>query len=69
MNHDIDSAADPASRDEVDVGDPAAVARWSQALGLTDEALLAAVQAVGPRLDRVKSYLGSGGMAGDQEDA
>jgi hypothetical protein len=28
-----------------------------------------AVQVVGPRVDRIKDYLGAGGMAGDQSDA
>ena len=28
-----------------------------------------AVQVVGPRVDRIKDYLGAGGMAPDQEDA
>jgi len=27
------------------------------------------VQVVGPRVDRIKDYLGAGGMAGDQVDA
>lgn len=69
MSGDTDAATDPDSREEVDVGDRSAVRRWSEALGLTDEALLGAVQAVGPRVDRIKTFLGSGGMAGDQEDA
>ena len=69
MTTDPHNAADPASHEEVDVDDPVAFNRYSQALGVTDEALLAAVQAVGPRVDRIKDYLGSGGMAGDQEDA
>jgi hypothetical protein len=44
------------------------VRRWTEALGTTDEALMKAVQVVGTRIDRIKEYLGSGGMAGDQED-
>jgi hypothetical protein len=28
-----------------------------------------AAQAVGTRMDKIKDYLGAGGMAGDQEDA
>jgi len=63
------SARDPGSEAEVDVGDAQSVARWSRALGTTDEALQRAVQAVGTRIDRIKDYLGSGGMAADQEDA
>jgi hypothetical protein len=63
------AAQDPGSEAEVDVGDAQSVARWSRALGITDEALERAVQAVGRRVDRIKDYLGAGGMAGDQEDA
>jgi len=63
------SARDPGSEAVVDVGDAQSVARWSQALGTTDEALQRAVQAVGTRIDRIKDYLGAGGMAGDQSDA
>jgi hypothetical protein len=69
MSTETQAASDPGSRDEVDVDDPAAIERWTQALGVTDEALITAVQAVGPRVDRIKNYLGAGGMAGDQEDA
>ena len=69
MTTDRDAAPDPASREEIDVGDAAAVARWAEALQTTDEALLNAVRQVGPRLDRIKDYLGAGGMAGDQADA
>ncbi|HEX7688813.1 MAG TPA: DUF3606 domain-containing protein [Burkholderiaceae bacterium] len=60
------AAEDPRSDAEVDVGDPQALARWSEALGVEDEALQRAVQAVGPRVDRIKDYLGAGGMAGEQ---
>ena len=43
---------------------------WNtEALGTTDEALMKAIQVVGTRIDRIKEYLGSGGMAADQEDA
>lgn len=63
------SAADPGSEADVDVDDAQSVARWSRALGTTDEALQRAVQAVGTRIDRIKDYLGAGGMAGDQSDA
>ena len=66
-DHAADRAAqDPGSREEVDVGDREAVARWCRALGVTDEALLNAVRHVGPRVDRIKDYLGAGGMAGSQ---
>jgi len=69
MNRETDAADDPRSEAFVDVGDGAAVRRWTEALGITDEALLKAVQVVGTRVDRIKDYLGSGEMAGDQEDA
>ena len=68
MSTETDAADDPGSTATVDVGDKAAIARWTRALGLTDEALLKAVQVVGPRVDRIKDYLGAGGMAGDQSD-
>jgi hypothetical protein len=61
-------ARDPGSRADVDLSDPAAVERWCRALGVTDEALIKAVEVVGPRVDKIKDYLGAGGMAGDQED-
>ena len=64
-----EDARDPASQADVDVGSAAQIERWSQALGVTDEALMKAVQVVGPRVDLIKDYLGAGGMAGQQEDA
>jgi hypothetical protein len=69
MSNETQAAQDTASREQIDLQDAAAVKRWSQALGTTDEALIGAVQAVGPRVDKVKDYLGAGGMAGNQEDA
>jgi hypothetical protein len=63
----IPTADDPPPDAQVDIGDRAAVQRWSRRLGVTDEALIGAVQAVGPRVDRVQDYLGAGGMAADQE--
>lgn len=69
MTTDRDAARDPASREEIDVGDPGSLARWAEALQTTDEALLNAVRRVGPRIDRIKDYLGAGGMAGEQVDA
>jgi hypothetical protein len=63
------AAQDAESRDEVDVSSPESLERWATALGLTTEALEGAVKAVGTRVDKVKEYLGGGGMAGDQEDA
>jgi hypothetical protein len=68
MKDETQAAADPHSEAEVQVGDQASLERWSQALGLTTEALESAVKAVGPRVDRIKDYL-TGGIAGDQEDA
>ncbi len=68
MSKETQAAEDADSRVEIDVGDPAAVARWSAALGSTDSALLKAVQMVGPRIDKVKDYLGAGGMADQQVD-
>ena len=47
---------------------PRRCAAGAEALGTTDEALLKAVQKVGPHVDRIKSYLGAGGNAADQAD-
>ena len=69
MTDETQAAHDTSSKEDIDLQDAAAVKRWSQALGTTDEALIGAVQAVGTRIDKVKDYLGAGGMAGDQEDA
>ena len=69
MTTETRAADDPRSQAHVDIDDPAAVRRWTEALGITDEALMKAVQVVGARVDRIKDYLGAGGMAGDQADA
>ena len=69
MTTETSAAEDPGSHAAVDVGDAAAVRRWTEALGTTDEALLKAVQVVGSRVDRIKDYLGAGGNADDQVDA
>ncbi len=69
MSNETEAAEDPGSHARVDVSDPAAVARWTAALGTTDEALLKAIQVVGPRVDKIKDYLGAGGNASDQVDA
>ena len=66
MTSETQAADDPASKVEIDVRD-GAIVRWSEALGITDEALLKAVQVVGPRVDRIKDYLGAG-RAGEQSD-
>ena len=68
MTSETKAAEDPSSHAAVDVGDPASVRRWTEALGVTDEALLKAVQVVGTRVDRIKVYLGAGGNAGEQVD-
>lgn len=60
------AAEDPASREHVDTHDTAAVERWAKALGTTDEALMNAVRQVGTRVDRIKEYLGQGGMGAQQ---
>ena len=62
------AAQDSQSQAEVEIHDKAALERWAKALGTTVDALQSAVQAVGPRVDKIKDYL-TGGMAGDQEDA
>ena len=69
MSNETQAAQDSYSQEQIDLQDDAAVKRWSQALGTTDEALIGAAQAVGTRIDKIKDYLGAGGMAGDQEDA
>jgi len=68
MTAETDAADDPGSETHIDVADRAAVERWSEALAVTDEALCAAVQKVGTRIDRIKLYLGAGGSAGTQSD-
>ncbi|MGM9486949.1 DUF3606 domain-containing protein [Ideonella sp. YS5] len=69
MNTATQAAEDPQSTAQVDLSSPAAIERWSKALGTTDEALQQAVKAVGPRIDKVKDYLGAGAAAGDQSGA
>ena len=68
MTSETRAAEDPRSDVAVDVTDAASVRRWTEALGITDEALLKAVLVVGTRVDRIRDYLGAGGMAADQED-
>ena len=67
MTAETNAAEDPGSEVHIDVADKAAVERWSQALSVTDEALCAAVQKVGTRIDKVKDYL-TGGGAAEQSD-
>lgn len=69
MSIESDAARDPASQVEVDLSSPEAVRRWCDELGVTDAALMNAVNEVGARVDRIKDYLGAGGMAGQQQDA
>lgn len=66
MNNPVQAAENPHSTAHVDVGDKASVIRWAKALGTTDEALVNAVREVGTRIDKIKEYLGAGGMAADQ---
>jgi hypothetical protein len=69
MPDETQAAADDAhSEAMVEIGDKASLKRWSEALGVTGEALESAVKAVGPRVDKIKDFLG-GGMAGQQSDA
>jgi hypothetical protein len=68
VTRETDAAESPQSEAAVDVSDPAALRRWTEALGVTDEALLRAVQVVGTRVDRIKVYLGAGGDASEQSD-
>ncbi|HET9642194.1 MAG TPA: DUF3606 domain-containing protein [Burkholderiaceae bacterium] len=67
MKDPVENACDPASKAMMDLDSPDRLAKWAGALGVTQEALQAAVKAVGPRVDRVKDYL-TGGAAGKQED-
>ncbi|MDB5817862.1 MAG: hypothetical protein JWQ11_1502 [Rhizobacter sp.] len=66
MTEETAAADDAGSKDQIDMKDRASVDRWATALGTTAEALESAVQAVGPRVDRVKDHLAAGG-ASDQE--
>jgi hypothetical protein len=71
MAHEADhadrAAHDPRSQEMVETEPPERLAHWAQALKVTPEALRAAVQAVGPRVDRIKDHL-TGGAAGRQQD-
>jgi hypothetical protein len=67
MTPETRAADDPASEAAIDVTDGAAVERWTRALGVTDEALLHAVERVGTRVDKVKDFL-AGGRAAEQSD-
>jgi hypothetical protein len=61
------ASEDPHSQATVETDPPERLKHWSHELGVTTEALQAAVRAVGPRVDKVKDYL-TGGQAGDQSD-
>ncbi|HEX5686255.1 MAG TPA: DUF3606 domain-containing protein [Ideonella sp.] len=65
-SHATQAAEDPQSQATVDVSDKASIDRWAKALGTTDEALMNAVKSVGTRIDKIKDFLGAGGMAGKQ---
>ncbi len=62
MSTETHAAENPQSQSQskelVDIDDGAAVRRWTEALGFTDEALLKAIQVVGPRVDRITTQRG-----------
>ncbi len=60
------AAADPHSKDHVETQPRERLEHWARELKTTPEALQSAVQAVGPRADKVKDYL-TAGQAGDLE--
>ena len=59
-------SAPETSREVIDIGTPERLKQWATKLAVLPEALQSAVQAVGPRLDRVKDYL-LAGQAGKQQ--
>lgn len=61
------AAEDSQSQADVDIRSKAGLARWSQALSVTPEALESAVKAVGTRVDKIKNFL-TAGQAGRQAD-
>ena len=61
------AAEDPRSQAQIETEPPEQLMHWARALKTTPDALMAAVQAVGPRVDRVKDHLTAGG-AGRQQD-
>ncbi len=63
MTAETNAADDPGSEVYIDMSDKQAVERWCKALAVTDDALWAAVQAVGTRIDKIKDFLGAGGAA------
>ncbi|UUX96056.1 DUF3606 domain-containing protein [Aquabacterium sp. J223] len=73
MSADADRASDDlpaphaASTTEIDVHGPGRLEHWARELGVPPQTLLAAVQAVGPRVDRVKDHLTAGGAAGQAD--
>lgn len=66
--HEAAAAQDAQSQAHVDISTKEGLAKWSQALSVTGEALESAVKAVGTRIDQIKNYLTTG-LAGRQEDA
>jgi hypothetical protein len=67
MVQETKAAEDSQSQADVDIRDAASLKRWSEALGVTTEALESAVKAVGTRVDKIKNYLTTG-QAGRQAD-
>ena len=59
-------SAPETSREVIDIGTPERLKQWAAKLAVPPEALQSAVQAVGPRLDRVEDYL-LAGQAGKQQ--
>lgn len=67
MANETKAAEDSQSHADVDINSKAGLARWSEALGVTSEALESAVKAVGTRVDKIKNFL-TAGQAGGQAD-
>ncbi|MGE5450494.1 MAG: DUF3606 domain-containing protein [Acidobacteriota bacterium] len=67
MVQETKAAEDSQSQADVDISSEPALRRWSEALGVTTEALESAVKAVGTRVDKIKQYLTTG-LAGRQSD-
>jgi hypothetical protein len=66
MTDPVKTASDPESHALIEIEPPERLARWAKELSVPSEALVSAVQKVGPRVDKVKDYL-TGGQAGDQQ--
>ena len=57
MRPDGEQPSERRHRDEVDFDDPAEVCRWTRSLGVDEEALRKAVEAVGTSFGRVYDYV------------